>query len=155
MIFRDLTLTSYSVISLKRNENENVFLVYKQILMHFFFFIVILHCDFQISAFILHYISKIAIIFLVRPLVFDFSVNGCLSFVCNSRLLKVHLISPQSRCFIMRMGCSNVRNRHFLHFPNPSQQTSYFSWKFWLWAAKIAVFEGSKNIFGASVEAVR
>ena len=44
-------------VSLKlRNQNENFFLLYKQILMHFF--IVILHSDFQIFAFILHYISN-------------------------------------------------------------------------------------------------
>ena len=71
MIFRDLTLTWSLVISLKRN--EDVFLVYEQILMHFF--TVIFKC------LLLYFIYlENSFLFLVRLLVFVFFVNGCFSF---------------------------------------------------------------------------
>ena len=92
MIFRDLTLTWSLVISLKRN--EDVFLVYEQILMHLF--LVIFKC--LLSCFTIY--LENSFIFLVRPLVFVFFVNGCFSFFFfNSRLLEVYLISHQSRFF--------------------------------------------------------
>ena len=80
MIFRDLTLTWSLVISLKRN--EDVFLVYEQILMHLF--LVIFKC--LLSCFTIY--LENSFIFLVRPLVFVFFVNGCFSFFFQFKVVR-------------------------------------------------------------------
>ena len=58
----------------------------------------------------------------------------------------------------MRVGCGKDRNNYFpvyfLYFPNPSQQNCDFS-DVLVMSGENAVLEGSKNIFGGSVETVK